>query len=306
MNEEDFTVYIVGAGRVGATLARHFQQAGIPVTGLVHRDFHKREVLKKQFPHLAVTEQVVPEALDGSPVVWITVQDDYLSEVAAQLARLPVQWSGKACFHCSGAWSSEVLEALARQGAATAAAHPIYAFSEEIAENSLQGVYFDLEGNQTALAIGETLLSRIGAHPFRVTPEQKLPLHLAASMYSNFLVTLAHMAQTVLRQAGIQESLHWEPYRPLIESTLRNLTRFSPENALTGPIKRGDVATVRRHLEYLRRRIPSLVPVYRRLAQHTLRLTSLSESVARQMHRLLEEEAPRQENNTDNAPSPKS
>jgi predicted short-subunit dehydrogenase-like oxidoreductase (DUF2520 family) len=150
--------------------------------------------------------------------------------------------------------------------------HPVQSFTASTPPDAFEGIYIGLEGDAPALDVGRQLALDLGAHPFVLTAEAKPRYHLAASMASNFFVTLMALAGEVLADIGIDRPTGAALLRPLVEGTWRNLATQLPEEALTGPIARGDLDTLLRHTEALATHLPQLTPAYAALAAETVRV----------------------------------
>lgn len=247
---------IVGHGAMGRALAGVFHgclaDRGVVTTVYTSKD-----------PDALETPYRVKHGLPGDPGagptpewVFLAVPDDALGPAARALSdRLGDAIAGIAFIHTSGALPASVLDVLAAGGASTASMHPLQSFpSEPLADllpaERLRGVPISLQGDPDVCDRLERMLSEpIGAEPFRVSETQKEALHIAAVLASNAVVPLLAAAGDVLRMAGLQDGLR--PLFPLLEQTARNVDALGA-GALTGPVKRGDVETIQRHLERLR------------------------------------------------------
>jgi predicted short-subunit dehydrogenase-like oxidoreductase (DUF2520 family) len=150
-------------------------------------------------------------------------------------------------FHCSGAKASSELEALRRAGALVASVHPVRSFADPAAvAAAFDGTFCGVEGDAAALALLLPAFEAIGARPVRIDPAAKTVYHAAAVFASNYLVTVIDAALRAYQAAGIPADVARELARPLATETLSNVLRLGPEAALTGPIARGDAATVAR------------------------------------------------------------
>ena len=280
------SIAVVGAGAVGTALARRLAARGGSVRAVISRRVEAARRLAERVGAPVASSSVADLPADVR-MVFCCVPDDAVAEVAEQLYLLPRDWSGALVAHTSGALTSAVLVPLAARGAAALSFHPMQAFAADGAPEGFEGIYVGLEGSPLAVRAGAALAELLGARPLPLSPEEKLCCHLAAAIASNFTVTLQAMAAEVLATAGIDRPRAAELLRPLVEGTWRNLARRLPEDALTGPIARGDDATVRRHLDALARRLPHLTPAYAAMAVETVRLAvrggRLSESQARQL-----------------------
>lgn len=286
-------IALVGAGAVGAALAHRLTAGGVAVEAVVSRTVARaREVAD------AVGAPIASDALEDLPrairTVILCVPDAAIAPVADHLSRLPRDWSGCLAVHTAGALSSAVLAPLAGRGARTLSFHPLQAFTRASGPEAFDGIYAGIEGDEAALRAGKMLAAVLGVTPVVFTPDEKLRCHLAASIASNFLVTLMAMAGQVLETTGLDAPTGAALLRPLVEGTWRNLEGRLPGEALTGPVVRGDAGTVRNHLQALDRHAPELLEAYRTLARETVRVAVRSGRLAQESAELLRErlEAP--------------
>lgn len=236
---------IIGAGHVGRVLGRLFSAAGV---------FDVQDVLTRSAGSAVEAVRFIG---DGHPVAgldtmrpagatMLAVPDDQIGAVCAALAGArPLD--GQLVFHCSGAKSSAELAPAARAGALTASVHPIRSFADpgKVAQD-FAGTWCGTEGDPRAMALLEPALLAIGARPVPIDPAAKTVYHAAAVFASNYLVTVLDAALRAYQAAGIPEAVARELARPLASETLANVFRLGPEAALSGPIARGDMATVAR------------------------------------------------------------
>jgi predicted short-subunit dehydrogenase-like oxidoreductase (DUF2520 family) len=154
--------------------------------------------------------------------------------------------------HLSGVQGQEALGPLVSSRAALGSFHPLQTIVEpERAPQRLRGAWAAVEGMPRAMETAEQLASAIGMRPFRIPTKAKAIYHAGAVFASNYLVVVEAVAQRLLRHAGLSDADAWEALKPLVEGTLENLSRVEPKAALTGPVARGDTATIERHLESL-------------------------------------------------------
>lgn len=284
----DPALCFIGAGRVGSVLAHHFSKSDFSVRGIIEKNAARHPALRELFPQVEIKSSLAPEIISQSNMIFIAVQDDSLKQVGETIVRLGIDLSEKSFAHTSGAYSSEILTPLKKGSGSIASAHPIYSFgSGEPASISLEKVYFDLEGDAAAVEQLKNLFKRTGIKFIEITPKQKLAVHVASVFYSNYFVGLAHIAHEIMRESQFPEAHLWEPFVPLIESTLANLSSDGPANALTGPIKRGDILTVEKHLTYLKSHNPKSVPVYIQMARTIAKIASLPGEISRKLEETL-------------------
>jgi predicted short-subunit dehydrogenase-like oxidoreductase (DUF2520 family) len=202
--------------------------------------------------------------------VVLSVPDDAVEAVCARVAAQGGFRPGSLVLHLSGVLGSQALAPAAALGANTLAFHPVQTFARPD-PRLFEGIACVLEGDPEAVALGAELVRWLGARPVEVRAADKPLYHAALCVACNYMVTLADAASGLLAQAGIAEDA-LPLLLPLLEGTLDNLRGVGLPDALTGPISRGDVATLRAHLEALANRAPSLLPLYCTLGLHTLAL----------------------------------
>ena len=227
-------IAIVGAGRMGTALAAELARAEIDVAGPLRRD----ETLA-----------------DDARAVLLCVPDGQIAFAAAALPAIP----GRLVGHVSAATT---LAPLAPHEAFSL--HPLMTVTTERAE--FAGATAAIAGaTPRALALAEALALVLGMRPVQIDDADRAAYHAAASIASNFVVTLAGVAERLAQTAGLER----EPLAALAQAAVANWTRLGPERALTGPIARGDVDTVERHREAIADRTPDLLPLYDALARAT-------------------------------------
>jgi predicted short-subunit dehydrogenase-like oxidoreductase (DUF2520 family) len=154
--------------------------------------------------------------------------------------------------HLSGAQGQEALGPLVASRAALGSLHPLQTISSpEHAAERLKGAWAAVEGMPRAVQAAEALAQDLGLRPFHIPSKAKPIYHASAVFASNYFVVVEAVAQRLLRHAGLSDAEAWQALRPLVEGTFENLSRQEPMAALTGPVARGDRATIRRHLEAL-------------------------------------------------------
>ncbi len=225
--------------------------------------------------------------LEPSDILWITVPDDQIAPLAKTLAETKIIAPGTLVVHCSGVLSSAVLTPLAQQGCYTASLHPLKVFKNHPLESTaFHGCYCTLEGHPEATNILEPLFKALGAILVSIKPEQKTTYHAAAVIASNYVVTLASLGTQLLNETGIKANLAKLMIQQLMQSSLNAIeTTSSLEDALTGPLARGDIRTIKSHMEGLNEK--NSRDFYRAAALATLPLTSLNTQQKKDMEELL-------------------
>ncbi len=249
---------IVGAGAVGTALGVALSRAGWPIHAVASRDPGRRE----RFRSLVETGRVFsdPEPiLDEVELLILTVPDDVLPGLAGSLR----MYSGQAMIHTSGALGAEVLAPAMAAGTQIGAFHPLVAFADiERAVEALHGATVAIEGDDQLAAMLADMADAIGAIPVRLAAGSKPAYHAAAVLAAGGFVALLDAIAELGRVAGLDEAGALSIYGPLIEGTLGNARALGIRAALTGPMTRGDVGTLERHLATLASEAPGVLDLY--------------------------------------------
>ncbi len=281
-------IAFIGAGRVGTALATAFARAGWQVSAVASRDQARRARFVELIPGARAFADA-PAVLDEADLIFLTVPDDAIAE-AVQLLHL---YSGQALVHTSGALPASVLAPAMAAGTNVASFHPLVAFAaHDQALASLPGATVALEGDAALLPLLADLAESIGARPVLLPEGGKQAYHAAAMMAAGGLVGLLDAIAEVARVAGLDEARAVAVYAPLARQALTNAETFGVDRALTGPFLRGDVGTVRGHLDVLRQHAPAALPLYVAVARRELAIArrdgGLDGGSADQLEKLLE------------------
>lgn len=239
------TLNIVGGGKVARTLGRLWNQHG---TSFIVQDVLSRSLASAEAAVAFIgSGRAIADHDELRPAdIWlIGTNDDQILAVAHQLVQENRLLPGAIVFHCSGAQPSSELQSIIGTACYAASVHPIRSFASpgQVAQ-SFTGTYCGVEGNEQALAVLIEAFTAIGAHPVQLDPRHKTIYHSAAVFACNYLVTLMDVAKQTYEKAGVPEDMALRMMEPLVKETMDNVFRHGPENALTGPIARGDLATV--------------------------------------------------------------
>lgn len=216
---------------------------------------------------LEARTQSLSDAGPSSDIIWICHTDDALIETAKLLARKS-GWGGKVVLHSSGALSSDVLAALKRKGASTASLHPMMTFVPG-ATPRMDEVPFAVEGDARAVSVARRIVHDMGAESFPIKKAAKPLYHALGSFSSPLIVAALVTAERVGRGAGLTASQTRRVMAPILRQTIKNYVERGAAAAFSGPIKRGDLNTVLRHLKELKR-VPGANEVYRALVKSAL------------------------------------
>jgi predicted short-subunit dehydrogenase-like oxidoreductase (DUF2520 family) len=200
-----------------------------------------------------VEYRMVPASVpERTTILLLAVPDAALAEVAYEATRFGAPPPGCVALHLSGTLSADVLAPLHHAGYATGSLHPLQAVADPwLAGERLHGITFTLAGEPAAIAAGRRIASALGGSTLVIAPALRPLYHAAAVLGSNYLVGLIGAAVRVLGQAGVSEEDALRALVPLLRGTIENVAQLGVPAALTGPIARGDIDTVRLHLARL-------------------------------------------------------
>ncbi len=262
-------VAIVGAGSLATALAFALRQAGYIIAEIISRDStpsrRRARALAATVGAQAVT---VSDANLKATLLWFCVPDREIRPAAALLSSCA---PGKVrfAFHSSGALLSRELAPLRKYKIALASVHPLMTFVPGV-RPSLAAVPFALEGDAAATRIARRIVRDLGGDSFALPASRKAAYHAWATFTSPLLLAFLVTLEEAARAAGLTREDSRRKSLPIIRQTLENYSRLGPKRSFSGPIIRGDLATVAKHLAGLRKH-PWARDVYLSLAQSALR-----------------------------------
>jgi predicted short-subunit dehydrogenase-like oxidoreductase (DUF2520 family) len=258
-------VALVGAGRLARAILRTMPDEVVAVAA---RSTKAREALRDiaaGIPVVAGLADVDPSSYD---IVWIVTADAAIPGVAAELAGTRASWRGVHAIHSSGALPPAVLDPIAERGGAAFALHPTDSFSGE--EPIARGLLWSISTRDPAArAVAERLLAPVAPRFVVVEDAMRALYHAAASVASNYSVTLFAIAVDLYRRAGLSESDARGVARHFLEGSAARAAELGPVDALTGPIARGDAGVLLRQLEAVARNAPEYLDAFTSLARAT-------------------------------------
>ncbi len=243
-------IAIIGPGKVGTAIGILAARAGWCVKAVGGRDLTRAESAA-----LAISPETrgvsLSEAASGAGLVLLTVSDDAINSVCDELASAGALTKGSIVAHCCGALSSDELASARQAGCAVASCHPLQTFpNTEAATERIAGAFFFCEGDAQSRQVLEALVNDIGGKfVWMADANGKAIYHAAAAMACNYMTSLADAAICAMGDAGISSDDALAALGPLMSATAGNIASLGPADALSGPIARGDVETVARHVE---------------------------------------------------------
>lgn len=277
----------IGAGTTGTALAVRLSQKGWPVVAVSSRTLSSAQKLARRVSNCQAYP-TTQELADVAEMVFITTPDDVIAEVCGK-----VQWhKGQSVLHCSGAHSVDILEPAKELGAAVGSFHPLQTFADvDQAIKNLPGSTFALEAEEPLLSTLKELVHLLNGNWVRLGSGDKVLYHTAAVFACNYLVTLVKLALDLWKDFGVSSKEATRALLPLLKGTLNNIDNIGVPDCLTGPIARGDLGTIERHLRALDAKNPSLLTTYKELGLQTIPIAlakgKVNEQKAEEMRALL-------------------
>jgi predicted short-subunit dehydrogenase-like oxidoreductase (DUF2520 family) len=253
-------VAIIGLGNFGSSLLAALRHAAIPV----------REVISRN--RRSSTTTLAKSKLDAD-IVWLCVPDDAIAQITEKIVEQRLRKGkplrGQLVVHSSGALTVDVLDAARKAGAAVASVHPVMSFPTRKVV-ALQGVLFGVEAEPPQVKRRLYALIRgLGGQPFAIESAKKALYHAAGTLASPLLVSELTAAMATAKLAGLsaEEARKW--VRALAQATMQNLFERGAARSFSGPFARGDVATIRLHLQALTEH-PMVTGIYGSLARYAV------------------------------------
>jgi len=265
---------VVGTGALAQSLARALIQHGLTLRCILGRDEQKAQTVAAAFEGVTAGE-IGAVDLPPSDVTFIAVADDALAEVASRLAEAGVP-AGQVVLHTSGVHASDILQPLADTGAEVGSFHPLQTFTGEEGKERFRGVTIGVEGSDVSLGTAHHLADDLLATAVDIPSDRKALYHAAAVMAGNHAIAMLATAADLWERATSDAQGAHGALGPLTHQSVSNALKKGPEAALTGPVVRGDIGTVRKHLDALHAYAHHLVPMYAAVVTETVHLAMRS------------------------------
>lgn len=251
---------IVGSGSVAQALGRALHDRGAPVVALAARDPDRAE-RAAAFVGRAVRRVEYAELVALAPYLIVAVSDEAITSVAGTLAAAGLRRG--VVLHTSGARGAEALAPLGEAGVACGVLHPLQTLPSPAAGTvSLQGITFGIGGDPPAVDWGEAIADLLNGRVLHVAPGGFPAYHAAAVLAGNAVAALVDAALVLMERAGVEAGTALEALAPLCRASAEHVLAVGPVAALTGPVARGDVTTVRAHVRALAGTPPDVAELY--------------------------------------------
>jgi predicted short-subunit dehydrogenase-like oxidoreductase (DUF2520 family) len=258
-------ITIVGAGSLANALAISLRGSGYKIKEVIARErgtsLRRAQALARK---TGARASVITDAEISGEIVWFCVPDSAIAQAARTLAT-KIDWNHEIALHSSGALTSDELSVLRKRGAAVASVHPLMTFVRG-SQASLAGVPFAIEGDAPAVRAGRRIVKNLKGLPYLIHKADKATYHAWATFVSPLFTALLATAEQIAVGAGISANQARKRAIPILRQTLANYASSGAAAGFSGPIIRGDVQTVERHLKVLRK-IPAARNVYVALAK---------------------------------------
>lgn len=279
-------VGFIGPGKAGVSLGRYFTYKGIQLSGFYGKNTNPAQAGTNPAKQATNSARQGAEAtksefyenlqniIEDSDILFITTPDDVIPIIDSELSKFPL--SSKSVCHISGSLKSDVLYNSKNSGALIYSIHPIFAFSSKDTNlNELEKIYFSIEGDISENCPVINLMKKLGNNYFIRDKEDAALYHLANVFVSNLILSLLSKGTSYFMELGLSENEALNALKPLVEGNIKSIFEKGFVNSLTGPVSRGDVSTVKKHLSVLKAEDKDL---YKNLSLNLLKLTVMKKN----------------------------
>ena len=267
----------IGPGKVGVSLGRYFTHKGLILSGFYGTNTETTtdaaEITKSKF------YDNIQDIIKDSDILFITTPDDIISIIDKELSKFDLK--NKSICHASGSLKSNVLCNAKQSGALVYSIHPIYAFSNKNTNlHDMETIYFSIEGDyfdEENSLLGK-VIKTLGNKYFVRDEESSSMYHLANVFVSNLTLSLLDIGTSYLKKLGLNENEALQAVKPLINGNIESIVKKGFVNSLTGPVLRGDISTIEKHLSVLEKKDEDL---YKSLSLNLLSLVAKRDDTPR-------------------------
>jgi len=278
----------IGAGTVGTALAARLAGRGYPIVAVYSLSRASAQRLAQAAGGCRVLDNGQAVA-DNAELIFITTPDDAIASVVSEVSWRPAQ----SVVHCSGVDSTAILQPAKEAGAEVGAFHPLQTFaSPQQAMENIPGSTFALEAEEPLLGTLKGMAAALEGSWVELKATDKVLYHAAAVFACNYMVTLVKLATDLWQTFDVPQEKATKALVPLLRGTLHNIETIGIPQCLTGPIARGDIGTINKHLDALEAAAPHLLSTYRELGRQTILIAAakgkIDELQVRELRAVLE------------------
>ena len=283
------SIAIVGCGKLGTALGKFLTEAGYNIAGLASKSLSSA----KRAADIIKTNNIsdVPwEITKKADIVFLTTPDNAIADTCDNISIHHGFRKNAVVLHCSGALPSTILSSAKKCNAFIGSMHPLQSFASIVpADNPFKDIIISVEGEKDAVNKARKIATDLGAECLMIKTEAKTLYHASAVVASNYLVTLLDLSFRLIKAAGITDRDAFKALKPLIQGTLSNIQKAGIVNGLTGPIVRGDIETLKKHIEEIGAITPDLLDLYKTLGFHTIDIAAAKGSLSEEDIKKLKE-----------------
>ncbi len=266
---------LVGAGKVGSTIAGMLKRRGHPIVSIISRDRSSVRILGRLLK-AGIASTNLRDISPRTNLLLIAVPDESIAEVSAKLSGNPnLEKSRLTVFHPSGMLTSDALEALRSQGSPVFSLHPIQTFPDGISlqrqMNLMRGISYGFEGGEQVRPFARSLVKQLGGVFIEIPKAEKILYHIACVFAANYPTLLMAATERLSKAMGLPGL---KPFAPLVHTAMNQALELGPEVSLTGPLSRGSRTILQGHLEALRKHHPDLADLYTALGRFGLEVAA--------------------------------
>jgi len=264
-------IFIIGAGRLGTTLAYAIQSVQFRIRHFYNYSDRNIDNLRNHFPGVSIWNELDIKALNECDTFFLTVRDDLLPALISTLKNLDISWENKIFIHTSGLLTSSILLPLAKKGSDVASMHPMQTFSSKfIPSNIFHGVYLVCEGTPPAMIYCKNIARKLKANFLSIKSTSKVPYHLAGTVAANLFFALIDISDKLFNECGITKNIRKNIIESLTRQVIENYKHAGAKSSLTGPLVRGDIITIQQHLNHISENHPEIRAIYQNLSNYIL------------------------------------
>lgn len=264
---DSLKIGFIGAGKVGFSLGKYFSIKGINVSGYYSKSYNSAK--EASIFTSSTAYKTLKDIVIKSNILFITTPDDEIKKIWDDIKHFDLK--DKLIIHTSGSLSSNVFSDIKNKGAFGYSIHPMFPFSDKYnSYKQLNNIYFSIEGDKKYANDLKLFLENLGNNVFFIDSNKKSSYHLASVMVSNLVLALISIGENYLINCGVDEDTALKSLYPLIFENIKNIGDKGILDSITGPVIRGDVGTIKKHMTVLKKED---FEVYKTLSMQLLNLS---------------------------------